>query len=36
MKSDKLFDLLGEIDDKFYEEARIPDEQYGNRDSKRA
>lgn len=29
MKSDKLFDLLGEIDDKFYEEARIPDEQYG-------
>lgn len=29
MKSTELFDLLGEIDDKFYEEARIPDEQYG-------
>lgn len=29
MKSTELFDLLGEIDDKFYEEARIPDEQHG-------
>lgn len=29
MKSTELFDLLGEIDDKFYREARIPDEQHG-------
>lgn len=29
MKSTELFDLLGEIDDKFYIEARIPDEQHG-------
>ena len=29
MKSTELFELLGEIDDKFYEEARIPDEQHG-------
>lgn len=29
MKNTELFDLLGEIDDKFYVEARIPDEQYG-------
>ncbi|MBD5128689.1 MAG: hypothetical protein HDT43_02005 [Ruminococcaceae bacterium] len=30
MKSTELFDLLGEIDDKFYEEARIPDELHGD------
>ncbi len=29
MKSTELFDLLGEIDEKFYIEARIPDEQHG-------
>lgn len=29
MKSTELFDLLGEIDDKFFVEARIPDEQHG-------
>lgn len=29
MKSTELFDLLGEIDDKFFVEARIPEEQHG-------
>lgn len=29
MKSTELFDILGEIDDRFYEEARLPDEQHG-------
>ncbi|MDE7362791.1 MAG: hypothetical protein K2N38_12750 [Oscillospiraceae bacterium] len=30
MKSDELFDILGEIDDKFFEEARLPDEEHGD------
>lgn len=29
MKSSDLFDILGGIDDKFYEEARLPEEEYG-------
>ncbi|MCM1166001.1 MAG: hypothetical protein NC299_12120 [Lachnospiraceae bacterium] len=29
MKSTELFDLLGEIDDRFYEEAKRPEEQQG-------
>lgn len=29
MKSTELFSLLGEVDDKYFEEARLPDEEQG-------